>query len=131
MLNAAHIASVIAKQADNVDRLRRELEIAEAELRGMKMLQSQLLSTAHQDLPSRNLNIQNVKLETGYRGGRQPGAISQTWRMILSEMYWTEVLLDTSTSIDLIRDIARKFGLQMRPSEIETRMVHYTNGWPG
>lgn len=116
----ANVDSIISEFELKVADLRRQLELAEAELRGMKTLRDSMLAnahgTTHQLLP-----------DTGHKGGRQPGAISQTWRHILSDIYWTHQMLGGAMSVLDILNIAKRCGLSLRPSDVEGRMQHYSN----
>jgi hypothetical protein len=131
MLSATEINSAIAARETDVERLRRELEIAEAKLRGMKELRDALLG------PSATVALQAQTTvptssglpKLGFRGGRQPGAISQLWRRILSDLYWGQGM-DTPSigaTFDLQRVVsaAQKHGIRLRPSEAEARLSHY------
>jgi hypothetical protein len=64
----------------------------------------------------------------GYRGGRQPGAISQTWREILSQIYWgcKECGFPFLTAKDII-DLAKHRSIIIRPSEVYARMKQYAH----
>lgn len=128
---------ISAKQAE-VDRLRRQLDIAEAEMRGMLAMRDYAGAfrqpTAAQRLPASSVSgsKSGQKLASatgGYRGGRQPGAISAVWRLILSDLYWIESPLfdgpGVPFSVDDIVVAARMRGINLRPSEAVGRMSHY------
>ncbi len=72
-------AAIAAKEAE-VDKLRRKLETAEIELRGMKDLRDRIFTVFGESKGSGSQ-------QASRRGGRQPGAISPTWRLILSDAF--------------------------------------------
>lgn len=85
MANESSPAAKIAAQETVVARLRRDLEIAEAELRGMKAMlpAAPTAPTASSDVWERGI----PKLKDALLGptkGRQPGAISRQWRETLA-----------------------------------------------
>jgi hypothetical protein len=89
-------AAKIAAQEADVARLRRELELAEAVLRGMKAM-----LPAAATLPAPVKSVQDVVWDKSLRElakstsptqpakGRQPGAISQQWRSTLCRLLIT------------------------------------------
>ena len=123
MTSFVDIKKLIEKKADLVEQLRKSLADAEAELRGMKNVQELLLASMTTVRISDP--VPRKKRERGYKGGRQPGAISQSWRCILSEIYWFEQMIGHGAQISDIREIAQRVGITIRPSEIQSRMLRY------
>ncbi|MGO8740430.1 hypothetical protein [Rhodoblastus sp.] len=127
MNSATQIDSLIATHAAKVDSLRRELELAEAELRGMQKLRTQLLGLPRAPVAEPSLYMEKTG-DSGYRAGRQRGAISQPWREILSELYWDggqKGQIGATFDIKRVILAAQKRGVRLRPSEVQARMAHY------
>ncbi len=121
-----------AKEAE-IAAKRRELDLLEAELRGMKSLVAQIpsgfratrmitpvvpiraTSTGESVAPSSKSNQPHK--------GRQPGAISFRWRRILSALRW-DYAHHGFTPEELAK-ISFTFGLKMRPSEAHAQLIHY------
>jgi hypothetical protein len=118
------------KEAEILSR-RRELDLLEAELRGMKAMVSHFpaFETKHYLSPiGGSAIVPSILGSVGSpRGGRQPGAISHTWRIILSELYWLPRLLDVQPGFQIssVIDIAKTQNILLRPSEAQTRIAHY------
>jgi hypothetical protein len=144
MITPQQIESLISSFAAKVERLKHDLEIAEAELRGMTTLRDRL---SQPDPITKMVVAQRMRIrvppklggsdlhsipssseviEGGYRGGRQPGAISKTWRGILSGLYWDTSPLDEAFDDAHIVKFAKRYGITLRPSEAATRMEHYS-----
>jgi predicted DsbA family dithiol-disulfide isomerase len=128
MINASDINAAIAAREAEIERLRRDLEIAEAKLRGMKELRDQILGTQpavgqvfHLQAHSGKFNIAGAEIKATH-SGRQPGAISKRWRKILSDLYRQD-LFDESVIIDT----AEKHGLNLKHSSARLQMAVYTN----
>jgi hypothetical protein len=88
-------SSKVAAQEAEVERLRRQLEIAEAVLRGMRAMLPDgptslpTLNTARQvNLSTHQQATEAARPTTGFKG-RQPGAISHQWRDTLHFLYLT------------------------------------------
>ncbi len=116
MVNNADIDAAIAGREAQVVKLRRELEIAEAELRGMKTVRDQFLGRA---VPSA---VEPVRVRTRptYTGGRQPGSISKIWRSIYSDLYhgFDKGWFSESQLIP----VAFKHGVELRPKDARERL---------
>jgi hypothetical protein len=141
MENVPHIDDAISAREAKVERLRRELEIEEAELRGMKLMRDHFAqaSAARSPVAFHARRTQSLgealiasrekeSVQPGYKGGRQPGAISKSWRLILSELYWDGAApgqIGATFDVQRVIYAAQKRGIQLRPSEVSTRMAHY------
>jgi hypothetical protein len=127
------IADPIASKEAQVERLRRDLEIAEAELRGMKLMRDQFLiphKPAH--VPpvvagrfsiSGSASGGKIASTSGYRGGRQPGAISNTWKAILADAWRTRGGKGFMEG-NLVA-LAETYGVNLKPSDARNRLVSY------
>jgi hypothetical protein len=130
MISPSDINAKIAAREAEVERLRRDLEIAEAKLRGMKELRDQILGTVPDSATGKTFQLQGdtgrlngdgSKVKTSYRGGRQPGAISKEWRAILAQLY-SHDRFDESVIIDT----ARKHGIiNLKQSNARLQMALY------
>lgn len=80
MVDKTHVDAAIATKEAEVEKLRRKLETAEIELRGMRDLRDKLFAAVGRGFGS-------ASVQAPKRGGRQPGAISPPWRMILSDAF--------------------------------------------
>src|SRR5271166_6449939 len=93
MLTDSTPAAKIAAQEAEVARLRRDLEIAEAVLRGMHMIATQnqspiIAQTAELRLnAAREADQELDRIRSEVRKGRQPGAISHQWRDTLHMLH--------------------------------------------
>jgi hypothetical protein len=112
MINPSDINATVAAREAEVEQLRRDLEIAEAKLRGMKELRDQILGKKELSAPSKpfhhqgdtgNHNLTGSKAKLSSRPGRQPGAISKEWRGILADLYSLNTF-DESAIIDAAKD---------------------------
>ena len=85
MANDSSPAAKIVAQEAEVARLRRDLEIAEAELRGMKAMlpTAPTAPVGHPEVWERGLPKLREAM-VGRTKGRQPGAISRQWRDTLA-----------------------------------------------
>jgi len=113
-------ASIPAREK-RIAEARRQLEIDEAELRGIKFALAQLdgmqtEASVSQAIPSRPVTL-------GYRGGRQPGSITRPWRVILSELYhdYNRGFFPDAAVISY----AHKQGLIVRPRDVRDRFSSY------
>ena len=117
MVDATEFDSAIqAKEAD-IEKLRKKLEIAEHELRGMKDLRVKFFGRATEKQPP-------SKSDTSKSGGRQPGAISLKWRLVLSDAYhdYNGKWFSEFT----IPFLAARQGINnVRPKDAKERLVSY------
>jgi hypothetical protein len=120
-----------AKEAEIAAR-RRELELMEAELRGMRAVFAHVLPGKPTTHHLRPMSIETARASigqphlaptAGYRGGRQPGAISTPWRHILSDAYHEAG--DAGFSENRIVGIAADNGISLKPSDARNRMLAY------
>lgn len=128
MDETAEIDSSIAAREADIARMRHDLEIAEAVLRGMKLARDKFRKPSQQDTKSSADASENETAPKSpehtsrARGGRQPGSISFVWRIILSEMYHD--FSGGFTSGHLI-PIAAKFGIGVRAKDARDRLAAY------
>jgi hypothetical protein len=125
MLNPSDINATIAARETEVERLRRDLEIAEAKLRGMKELRDQILGTkVTESATGKAFQLQRDTGSFNVAGskakGRQRGAISKEWRAILAKLY-SLYMFDESTIIDT----AREHGINLKLSNARLQMAAY------
>lgn len=130
MLSASDINATITAREAEVERLRRDLEIAEAQLRGMKELRDQILGTKVQDsAPAKayhhqgdtgRFNVNGSKAKLSYRGGRQRGAISKEWRAILATLYSLNSFDET-----MIISTAKDHDINLKHSNARLQMAAY------
>lgn len=118
----------ISVKEEQVARLSRELEIAQAELRGMKMYRDQHVAvessrTMRATHVTRNIKVGSSASNIGYRGGRQPGAISTAWRGILADAY--HAFGDDGFLEDDLISLANHHGIRLKPSDARNRMLSY------
>jgi|GEM_PF-3429198 len=135
MVNRSQIDSMIEARELSIQAKRRQLDLEEAELRGMKALRTQIFRdtslVGNSDAVILAVPIKKPPRKDGsevYRGGRQPGAISAPWRRILSDLYWRMAQLThpgDSFDINDVVAVARSRGINLRPSEAAARMAHY------
>ena len=123
--------AVIAKLGE-IAELRRKTDLAEAELRGMRAVLS-----GHSPSPTyKTARVVQIGAGVppafepkagGYRGGRQPGAISQLWRSILSDLYWysDKEARGANFTIETLTFAADARGIRVRPAEAQARMKSY------
>ncbi len=126
-LNAA--AKQISERRAESAKRRRELELFDAITEGMEMILAQLdemISTAEGEEPNftpPNPNEEhNSPATQSKRGGRQLGAISQTWRAILRECYEEG---KTFSSSDLV-GIADGHNLKISAKNAQAQMTKYS-----
>lgn len=119
MVNPADIDAAIASREAQVSKLHRDLEIAEAELRGMKALRDQIFGRTAISKPTALPVRARARMPT-YTGGRQPGSISKTWRAIYSDLYHGSNKGWFSES-QLI-PVAFKRGVELRPKDARERL---------
>jgi hypothetical protein len=130
MINSAEIDSAISAHEAEINRLRHDLEIAEAELRGMKMLRDKLLNPLERqpigELAPSSSSKAGVLLEqmARYRGGRQPGAISKEWRAILGDLY-QYTRLGVGFDENSVIAAAKKREINLKHSDARLRMISY------
>lgn len=123
MISPSDINAKIAAREAEVERLRRDLEISEAKLRGMKELRDQILGTMPDSVIGKvtgRLNGEGSKVKTSYRGGRQPGAISKEWRAILAKLYCLKKFDESA-----IIDAAKKHDINLKHSNARLQMATY------
>ena len=132
MINPADINAAIAARETEVDRMRRDLEIMEAKLRGMKELRDEILGTPTPLSATSNalkpdighFNVSGSK--ASYRAGRQPGAISKEWRLILADLYLEQTIFaDGDFDEASVISAARKHGINLKHSDAKLRMAAY------
>lgn len=134
MVNLKEIDAAVSAREAQIEKLRYELEIAQAELRGMKSLRDQILGqTISSPSPGQPKIIEpfntvgsntvalNQSKIIGHRGGRQTGAISRTWRLILSDMEHN--FKSGWFSENHLIPIASKHGIELRVKEARNRMA--------
>ena len=117
MISPSDINATIAARETEVEQLRRDLEIAEAKLRGMKELRDKILGTKVTESATGREFRRSV---SPYRSGRQPGAISKEWRAILAKLYslnW----FDES----MIINIAKEHDINLKHSNARLQMAAY------
>jgi hypothetical protein len=129
---AESIDILISNQTALVARLRSELLEAEGVLRGMEAIRNVLPEqfTKSKGLSSNASSIangQSLSEKSGYKGGRQPGAISSTWRKILSDVYWQarKGAIPFGIDVSTLVRIAQENKVSIRPAEATKRMEHY------
>ncbi|BBU61922.1 hypothetical protein MSC49_18570 [Methylosinus sp. C49] len=120
MMNTADIDASIRNREAQVEELRRQLELAEAELKGMKTIRAAIGRSAHPHQPSRAAAVIEKVRQAGYSGGRQPGAISRPWRMIYSDMY--HGFPNAWFSEQQLTISAFNNGIKLRPKEAKDRL---------
>lgn len=84
------VDSAIADRQREIDRHHRQIEVLEAEIRGLRTAAGLLLpGSKYSESQAAAPVTVNPAPGTGksHIGGRQPGAISQTWRQILACLY--------------------------------------------
>lgn len=122
---------IATKEAEILE-LRRNLEIAEAELRGMKLMRDQIVSGKVSRISAEfgrffvtesALGSKSLSSPKGYRGGRQPGAISNTWKAILAEAWHTGG--DAGFMESELVAFAMHHGINLKPSDARSRMLSY------
>lgn len=121
---------IAAKEAE-IAEMRRSLEIAEAELRGMRIMLARLPGHKAQHVPPMAMtrrtspiaSQQGLHAPIGYRGGRQPGAISKTWKAILRDA-WLTFRAAGFTESSLIK-LAELHGIRLKLSDARNRMIAY------
>src|SRR5579871_6489044 len=80
-------SDIIAAQEAKVAGLRRNLEIEEGVLRGMRLVAHPDVKPANLE-PEQSIAVENWnRIVAGSRRGRQPGAISREWRNTLGTLY--------------------------------------------
>lgn len=125
MLNPSDINATIAARETEVERLRRDLEIAEAKLRGMKELRDQILGTkVTESTTGKEVQLQGDAGRFNVAGskakGRQPGAISKEWRAILAELYFHSTFDESA-----IIDTAKEHDINLKHSNARLQMAAY------
>jgi hypothetical protein len=116
-------AKISAQEAE-VARLRHELELSEAVLRGMKAMlpmspRSPVASTRSDDVWEQMLPT----LKKAFSKGRQPGAISQQWRNALCELLI--ISPDGFTNDDAAAAVVRQGLSNTRPKDAAERLESY------
>jgi hypothetical protein len=123
MISPSDINATIAARETEVDRLRRDLEIAEAKLRGMKELRDQILGTT-ESATGKALQLEGGAGRFNVAGskakGRQRGAISKEWRVILAKLY-SIFMFDES----IIINIAKEHDINLKHSNARLQMAAY------
>jgi hypothetical protein len=117
MVDAVEFDAAIQAKETDVEKLRRKLEAAEHELRGMKELRTRFFGRPSEKQPS-------IKSDSGKSGGRQLGAISFKWRLVLSDAYhdYSGKWFPESA----IPALAERRGIQnVRPKDAKERLVSY------
>jgi hypothetical protein len=124
MLNPSDINATIATREAEVERLRRDLEIAEAELRGMKELRDQILGTKVTESATDKAVLQGDAGRFNVTGskakGRQRGAISKEWRAILAKLYSLKGFDES-----MIINIAKDHDINLKHSNARLQMAVY------
>ena len=126
MATETEIEKAIFAKEKEVAELRHKLEISEAELRGMKAISAHL--SRAKNITTREFHVSEPKPlneAAGYRGGRQPGSISKTWRDILSYLYWKNKKPGDFFNLQDVIRTALSFGITIRLSDAHSRMKHY------
>jgi hypothetical protein len=132
MAGQTDIDATISAREAQIAQLRRNLEIAEAELRGMKLMRDQIVGGMPKRFRAAELGHfsvsgsasgKNKSSSGGYRGGRQPGAISNTWKSILSDA-WHECG-DVGFMESKLVAFAARHGINLKPSDARGRMLSY------
>jgi hypothetical protein len=109
---------MIADQHMKVAQLRALLTEAEGILKGMELLYSVTGPTKR-----RSAAITSQASQSGSSsGGRQPGAISQRWRLILNALYNREEGFNPQDTADLVLEIEKRV---MKPSEARRILEGY------
>jgi hypothetical protein len=128
MIIDSEIDLAISAREAEINRLRHDLEIAEAELRGMKIVRDRIssLPVARRDSRPRNDEAGSPKAVGGdnphYRGGRQPGAISKLSRGILEDLHRS---YHSGFGDHQYVLVASHHGLEMRPKDARNRIDAY------
>jgi hypothetical protein len=134
MAQAKTPESMIAEFSASVERMRNELALAEAELRGMLRIQGMqslspigppAIGASARAAPLSHYPKNEDGTSEAPRKGRQPGAISATWRLILSDLYWSSGAGTEKFGVAEIIEAAKSHGISLRPSEAQSRMQHY------
>lgn len=130
MVSPSDINATIAAREAEVEQLRRDLEIAEAKLRGMKELRDQILGTKvqasatgkayHHQGDTGHFTVTSSEAKISYRPGRQPGAISKEWRGILANLYSLSTFDESA-----IIDAAKEHGINLKHSNARLQMAAY------
>lgn len=132
------INAKIALREAEVLRLRHDLEIAEAKLRGMIELREQLLGpqpkvgvTEIPEVKKLSEPLFEAISERGFlpknhtestrRAGRQEGAISTRWRRILGDLH----KLGKNFDENIIISMAKNHDINLKPSDARFRMMSY------
>jgi hypothetical protein len=127
MPESPEIDAAIATREAHVAKMRRELEIAEAELRGMKLLRDQIVGRHVASRAAVILDRVRTRPPT-YTGGRQPGSISKTWRQIYSDLFYGVGSGNWFSESQLI-GYALKRGVELRPKDAKERLqAHAQHG---
>jgi hypothetical protein len=127
MIDPLEIDSAISAREAEIGRLRHDLEIAEAELRGMKMLRDQIIGPKSPEITMdyvlKDTAGRTVAIQTkAYRAGRQPGAISKEWRAILADLYNGPFAGFDESSVMFA---AHKHDINLKQSDARARMMAY------
>lgn len=109
---------IIADQQAKIAHLRAALAEAEATLKGMEAIYSAV------PVARRRPTTTGSELRTteSSAGGRQPGAISQRWRVILNELYNRPEGFSAQDAVDLVLKLE---GRVMKPSEARRLLEGY------
>ena len=135
MATSDDINALIAAKETALEARRRELEVEEAVLKGMKIARDSMrrrgtLPSAAAVNGSMPLSSLAEVVEASFNqpslqrrsGGRQPGSISRQWRYILSDAFHDFGHGSPFSEFQII-PIGRKRGLNLRPRDVHERMI--------
>lgn len=120
---ATELNHLIDSEMERIKKLRRELELAEAKLRGIQIARDHLnAGSGSKSVRDYKSSVNSNVSMKAYRGGRQKGAISGAWRRILSDLYYLNV--DWFSAED-VSGVAAKHGVSIKPKSARDRMADY------
>jgi hypothetical protein len=113
----------IANLKEKIAKVEREAELLHAELRGMlvakKYLEGSAVRAAGAVVASGAARAANAVTR---RGGRQPGAISDRWKEILSALYQLDAWFDESAVVNTVFELDNR---HIKPTEVRRIFTGY------